>query len=303
MSKKEFEFCTKGEIKNLLLSNERLVYVDNGLDEVVVKFDDLPDFIVDMSRSIGHRCQLKVYKYPAETMTPILTTMGEFLDRCDPDVRAEIIDRLTAVQTIEKTKNYRIIDEYSLETVQEEIRDNMTVKILNLWLSDFDNIRCNAIISVNGKEKANIITSFDRDYFPDWKNSQNEYKEEIKDEWEKYLHLPKISKCSKLLQEIYDNVCESDASMCHIDINDWKESYADRYTDKDLDTLYSEIKKYKLEDVLELNEKKYLLKDGYSTEEELKDYKPEYKIVGYGDLETSFNDDRKLERNKDKERS
>lgn len=283
MYKDTFEFCTKGEIKNLLLSGEKLVYADNGIDEFVVKYKDLPDFIVDMSRSMGNRCELKVYKYPAESMTPILTTMGEFLDRCDPDVRADIIDRLVAVQTTEDTKSYRIINEYDLEVVKEDIDKNISVKILNLWLSDYGDIRCNASISVNGKEKANIITSFERDYYPDWKNSQNDYKEEIKDEWEQYLHLPKISKCSKLMQEIYDNVCESEATMCHITNDDWKELYADRFTNKDITKLKEEVKKYKLDDVITFDD-------------------AEYKIIGWGNLETSFNDDRKLERNKEMER-
>ena len=283
MYKDTFEFCTKREIKNLLLSGEKLVYADNGIDEFVVKYKDLPDFIVDMSRSMGNRCELKVYKYPAESMTPILTTMGEFLDRCDPDVRADIIDRLVAVQTTEDTKSYRIINEYDLEVVKEDIDKNISVKILNLWLSDYGDIRCNASISVNGKEKANIITSFERDYYPDWKNSQNDYKEELKDEWEQYLHLPKISKCSKLMQEIYDNVCESEATMCHITNDDWKELYADRFTNKDITKLKEEVKKYKLDDVITFDD-------------------AEYKIIGWGNLETSFNDDRKLERNKEMER-
>ena len=83
MSKNKFEFYNKNEIKKLLLNEEKLVYADNGIDEVVVRYKDLPDFIVDMSRSMGHRCNLKVYKYPIENMTPILTTIGEFLDKCD----------------------------------------------------------------------------------------------------------------------------------------------------------------------------------------------------------------------------
>lgn len=278
-----FDFYTKGEIKNILLSGEKLVYVDNGIDEFVVKYSDLPDFIVDMSRSMNNSCQLKVYKYPSESMTPILTTMGEFLDRCDPDVRADIIDRLVAVQTVEDTKKYRIINEYDLEVVKEDIDKNISVKILNLWLSDYGDIRCNASISLNGKEKSNFITSFDRDYYPDWKNSQNDYKEEIKDEWEKYLHLPKLSKCSKLLQEIYDNVCQSEATMCHITNEDWKEFYAYRFTNKDINKLKEEVKKYQLDDVITFDN-------------------AEYKIIGWGNLETSFNDDRKLERNKDMER-
>ena len=53
MSEKKFEFYNKNEIKKLLLNEEKLVYADNGIDEVVVRYKDLPDFIVDMSRSMG----------------------------------------------------------------------------------------------------------------------------------------------------------------------------------------------------------------------------------------------------------
>ena len=280
---KEFQFYTKNEIKNILLSGEKLVYADNGIDEVVVKYNDLPDFIVDMAMNMGHDCEIKVYKYPSESMTPILTTRGWFLDRCDPDARADIIDRLVTVQTEVDTKSYKIINEYDLELAKEELDKGVSVKILHLWLSDYGDIRCNASISINGKEKANFITSFDRDYYPDWKNCQNDYKEEIKDEWEKYLHLPKLSKCSKLMQEIYDNVCQSEATMCHITNEDWQELYADRFSKKDIEKLKEEVKKYKLDDVITFDDS-------------------EYKIVGWGNLETSFNDDRKLARNRDMER-
>ena len=280
---KEFQFYTKNEIKNILLSGEKLVYADNGIDEVVVKYNDLPDFIVDMAMNMGHDCEIKVYKYPSESMTPILTTNGWFLNKVEPSVRADIIDRLVAVQTEVDTKSYKIISENDLELAKEELDKGVSVKILNLWLSDYGDIRCNASISINGKEKANFITSFDRDYYPDWKNSQNDYKEEIKDEWEKYLHLPKLSKCSKLMQEIYDNVCESEATMCHITNEDWKELYADRFTNKDIEKLKEEVKKYQLDDVITFDN-------------------AEYKIVGWGNLETCFNDDRNLVRNKDMER-
>ena len=36
MSEKKFEFYNKNEIKKLLLNEEKLVYADNGIDEVVV---------------------------------------------------------------------------------------------------------------------------------------------------------------------------------------------------------------------------------------------------------------------------
>ena len=70
--------------------------------------------------------------------------------------------------------------------------------------------------------------------------------------------------------------------MCYITDEDWKEFYSDEYTDKDFENLKLEVEKYGLKDVVGIN-------DG------------EYKILGYGDLETRFNDDRRLEVSKDYE--
>lgn len=69
--------------------------------------------------------------------------------------------------------------------------------------------------------------------------------------------------------------------MCHIDYEDWKELKEDLdYTDKDLEILNNEIKKYELDEVIEVDT-------------------GEYAIVGYGDLETRFIDDREINSNKE----
>ena len=98
----------------------------------------------------------------------------------------------------------------------------------------------------------------------------------ILDDFDKYMELPKISKCSKLLQEVYDDVCESDASMCHITQEDWNQFYKDNFTEKDIDNLKKEVKELGLQEVITFDD-------------------AEYKIVGWGDLETRFNDDRYLQ--------
>ena len=98
----------------------------------------------------------------------------------------------------------------------------------------------------------------------------------ILDDFDKYMELPKISKCSKLLQEVYDDVCESDASMCHITQEDWNQFYEDNFTEKDIDNLKKEVKELGLQEAITFDD-------------------AEYKIVGWGDLETRFNDDRYLQ--------
>ena len=46
MSEKEFEvrFYSEDEIKDLIKSKEELYYVDDGVDEAIIKFEDIPDF-------------------------------------------------------------------------------------------------------------------------------------------------------------------------------------------------------------------------------------------------------------------
>lgn len=167
-----------------------------------------------------------------------------------------------------------------------ENRLSRNVEILGIWNSDYDDIRCNAILYKDGNKVANIIASYDetdvRYSIGDQNSKLSEgfvnkaIKSLLFNNFDSYLKLPVISKCSKLLQSIYDCVCESDVSMCHITDKDWEDYYSIYYSDDDIEMLKKEIKKYHLDDVIGLND-------------------AEYKIVGYGDLETKFNDDRNLE--------
>ena len=111
---------------------------------------------------------------------------------------------------------------------------NRTVKVISIYETDYDDVRCDAILCIK---------------------------------------LPKISERSKLLQSIYDDVCESDSSMCHISIDDWNEFYKDNYTQKDFDNLKNEVNELGLKDVITFDD-------------------CDYKIVGWSDFETRFNDDR-----------
>ncbi len=160
------------------------------------------------------------------------------------------------------------------------------IEILDVWTTDNDDdIRCNAILSKNGKRVANIIVDSDEPelrYLIGNKDSDmNEefvrkaFKSMINNDFDFYLDLPKISDVSKLLKEIYDIVCESDSDMCYITEEDWNDDYSDVYTDEDFENLKLEIKKLGLENVISIN-------DG------------EYKILGYTDLQTKFNDNRNL---------
>jgi len=108
------------EIKQLLNDKVKMVYIDNGSEEFVARYEDLPDIIVDLNEKLGHTENLKVYDFDNLILNePILTTIGYFLDKCDPNVRADIIDRLIGLQQGEKEiKDYKVIDEDMLDDVR-----------------------------------------------------------------------------------------------------------------------------------------------------------------------------------------
>lgn len=112
----------KEEIKNILNSDKKLVYVDTGSEEIVAKYEDLPDVIVDINDKLGNT-DLVVMDFDNPN-TILLTTFGPFLNRCDPNVRADIIDRLIDLQQNEvEVKDYKVIDEDTLGDVYDELRN------------------------------------------------------------------------------------------------------------------------------------------------------------------------------------
>ena len=129
MSEKEFEvrFYDEEEIKELIKSKAELYYVDDGVDEAIIKFEDIPDFIVDYNRNFEMRT-LKFFKVGKGVYEPDITTMGEYLDRINPDLRERMIDRLIALQTNEaEIRKYKIIDEdvyanVEIKMEQEEMK-------------------------------------------------------------------------------------------------------------------------------------------------------------------------------------
>ena len=165
------------------------------------------------------------------------------------------------------------------------------VEIKDIWHTDYDDIRCHAILYENDDEVASIIASEDeREFNDDEVDDQdiefnldffkNKFKCLIYNSFDNYKTLPKISECSKLLQDIYDDVCSADSTICHISDEDWEKYYTDEYSDKDIEKLEEEIKKYKLDNIVTIDEDRY-------------------KIIGYGNLEIMFNDDRNFEKEKE----
>jgi len=119
----QINFNDEKEIKKILKSKDKLYYADDGIDEVIVREQDIPDFIIKANEITGECSNLKFYAMNSEEYKPVLTTIGSFLDKADPVLRAKIIDRLVLLQTTEEpTKDFKVIDEYMFEKVQDSIQ-------------------------------------------------------------------------------------------------------------------------------------------------------------------------------------
>lgn len=108
----EINFYTPDEIKKVIKNryNERLVFINDGTDEVIGRFVDLPDIIVDLNRKFGSK-DLKIYNFVEPEDEPIITTYGMFLNKISPEDREQIIDRLNKLQQCEEEiKDYKVID-------------------------------------------------------------------------------------------------------------------------------------------------------------------------------------------------
>lgn len=109
---KDIKFYAKEEIEKLINEREieRLVFVDDGIDEVIAKFKDLPDIIVDLNRKFGSR-DLKIYNFIEPEDEPIITTFGMYLNKISSQDRQEIIERLNKLQQFEEDiKDYKLIN-------------------------------------------------------------------------------------------------------------------------------------------------------------------------------------------------
>ena len=108
----EIKFYAEDEIEKLIkeIETERLVFIDDGIDEVIGRFRDLPDIIVDLNRKFGSK-DLKIRNFIEPEEEPIIETFGMFLHKISSDDREQIIDRLNQLQQNEiDVADYKLID-------------------------------------------------------------------------------------------------------------------------------------------------------------------------------------------------
>lgn len=105
----KYKIYTKKKMLDII-QKEGFVFVDTSLDDhFIIKICDIPDFIMLESNRTGHVAELTMYMPGVDE--PVLTTFGCFLNRVNPLLRDEIIDRLTLLQTTNKSpKKIKVFD-------------------------------------------------------------------------------------------------------------------------------------------------------------------------------------------------
>ena len=157
------------------------------------------------------------------------------------------------------------------------------VDLISSWETDFGDYQARVKIGENNENIGEVVVSYERQKLYDLigkKDYSKITKKEIEmaisvlvlnEDFEKLKSLPKISIFSELMQRVYDTVCESESSMCFIENDDEFCSTAD------IEKLKEEVKEFGLSDCIRFDEDECL-------------------VVGYGDVELSFIDDRGLQK-------
>lgn len=113
-------YYTDKEIFDLLKAKERFVYADSNDKEVVIRYKDIPDYIVDYNNKFG-QTDLEFYDCATADLNPLVTTFGSFLNKCQKGVREDIIGRLNYLQQGGEISNYKLINEEVLDILDEAI--------------------------------------------------------------------------------------------------------------------------------------------------------------------------------------
>ncbi len=100
---------TKNELLKIL-KEDGILFVETNLgDKYIIKKDDLADFIILEAQRTGHAVEISFFMPGINGV--VMSTYGWFLNKANPVLREEIIDRLVLLQTTEKEpKKVKVFD-------------------------------------------------------------------------------------------------------------------------------------------------------------------------------------------------
>ena len=105
----KYKKYTKNELLKIL-KNDGILFVKTSLDDrYIIKKNDLADFIILEAQRTGHAAEM--YFFMPGISDAVITTYGCFLNKANPILREDIINRLVLLQTTnKKPKNVKVFD-------------------------------------------------------------------------------------------------------------------------------------------------------------------------------------------------
>lgn len=93
-----------------ILKDDGILFVKTSLgDRYIIKKNDLADFIILEAQRTGHTAEMSFFM--PGIAGAVITTYGWFLNKANPILREEIINRLVLLQTTDKKpKNVKVFD-------------------------------------------------------------------------------------------------------------------------------------------------------------------------------------------------
>lgn len=208
----------------------------------------------------------------------------------DYDNRREaVIDSYLTLNNISSIK--RIGSEWNKFNIWfNEEKENRKIDLINTNIIESYYLY-NILISHDGIPKINIVIKTE-DSFEN-EDLKNEMLSEMYDKYIDYLEYPKLSNCSPLLQDLYNQILNSSELKIVVTNEDWEKDYLGKYTEEDYERLIDETHKLGLNLGIELNDYHYYDDDYYYENDEDEEY--DFKLIIYKDLLSSINNDYALE--------
>ncbi len=105
----KYKKYTKNELLKILKEDGILFVRTNLGDKYIIRKNDLADFIILEAQRTGHVAEISFFMPGINGA--VMTTYGWFLNKANPLLREEIIDRLVLLQTTDnKPKNVKVFD-------------------------------------------------------------------------------------------------------------------------------------------------------------------------------------------------
>lgn len=134
----KYEKYTKNELLEILKKDGILFVETNLRDKYIIKKNDLADFIILEAQRTEHAVEMSFFMPGISGV--VMSTYGWFLNKANPVLREEMIDRLVLLQTTEKEpRKVKIFDTDIFENMLDNNEVDNDIQNYNELYGKYEN--------------------------------------------------------------------------------------------------------------------------------------------------------------------